>query len=124
MGCLQFFWGTGSVRAMEETHSHNAFTCDPHVEGCPCDPKDGTACNPYWEAGTCPTEGATEASKTSKYKASWKEFDLNTDFWTEVLVGRKIESLEWDEKGIKALVLDSGERVFLPQDSGRLCIED
>lgn len=59
----------------------------------------------------------------SKYKAPWKEFDLNKDFWREVLVGRKIEAygstsenlkLGGDQNAIpKVMNLDSGEIVWL-----------
>lgn len=61
---------------------------------------------------------------TSRYKASWKEFDLNQAFWEEVLVGRKIESLVWDAKGVSGLKLDSGEIIYLTGESGRFCIQD
>lgn len=60
----------------------------------------------------------------SKYKAPWKEFDLNKDFWTEVLVGRTIKQLLWDDRGISGLVLDTGEIIRLPQNSERLSIND
>lgn len=58
----------------------------------------------------------------SKYKAVWKEFDLNTDFWTEVFVGRKIESIKSSDSNVKVgnaswalsteMVLDSGEKIW------------
>jgi hypothetical protein len=61
----------------------------------------------------------------SKYKSEWKAFELNQAFWEEVLVGRTIKSLRWDDTGIKALVLDSGEEILLVgQASGRICIVD
>jgi hypothetical protein len=61
----------------------------------------------------------------SKYKAPWKEFDLNKDFWSEVFVGRKVVSFGPGEKAVKVggdqtdsmflreMLLDSGERVWL-----------
>lgn len=49
----------------------------------------------------------------SKYKAEWKPFSLNKKFWNEVLKGRTIQSLEWDDEGLSALVLDDGQRVTL-----------
>lgn len=66
----------------------------------------------------------------SKYKALWKEFDLNKDFWTEVLLGRKIEAYGPDPEKktvkvagdqdpavfIKRLTLDSKERVWLSEN--------
>lgn len=61
----------------------------------------------------------------SKYKTPWKEFDLNKDFWTEVLVGRKVVSFGPGEKKVKIggdphsflteMVLDSGETVWLAE---------
>ncbi len=59
----------------------------------------------------------------SKYKAPWKEFDLNKDFWIEVLVGRKVVAFGLGEKSVKIggdqksflteILLDSGEQVWL-----------
>jgi hypothetical protein len=53
-----------------------------------------------------------------KYKSEWKPNELNKEFWSEVLVGRKIESVEYvsmpyDEgnERIGFFNLDSGERV-------------
>jgi len=62
----------------------------------------------------------------SKYKAEWKEFSLNEDFWKEVLVGRKITEITFDDHGIATFVLDSGEVVHLPTElkGGRLMIKD
>lgn len=67
----------------------------------------------------------------SKYKAPWKEFDLNKDFWAEVLVGRKIDYYEPEENPKKVrtdsgmslqfptvMILDSGERVWTGKDVG------
>lgn len=36
---------------------HSTFICDPHIDGCECQPKDGTWCNPYSVEGYCPTAG-------------------------------------------------------------------
>ncbi len=62
----------------------------------------------------------------SKYKAEWKENSLNEAFWAEVLVGRKITAIAFDEHGISGLTLDSGEVVYLPHElkGGRLFIKD
>ncbi len=59
----------------------------------------------------------------SKYKAPWKEFDLNKDFWKEVFIGRKVESFGPGEKKVKIsgnpaaflteMLLDSGEQVWI-----------
>ena len=56
----------------------------------------------------------------SKYKSEWKEFELNKDFWQEVLVGRTIKDVVFDDAGIKHLLLDSGEEVFVVKnENGR-----
>lgn len=62
----------------------------------------------------------------SKYQAVWKPNSLNEPFWREVLEGRKIVRIDFDEHGISALHLDSGETVFLPVElkGGRLMIRD
>lgn len=60
----------------------------------------------------------------SKYKALWKEYDLNTDFWNEVLVGRTVQGLCWDEQGICGLILDNNEIVHIAGDNRRLYICD
>lgn len=37
---------------------HNSFTCSPHCgEHCKCEDPENMACNPYWVAGYCPTDG-------------------------------------------------------------------
>ena len=51
-----------------------------------------------------------------EYKNKWFSGQKNVLFWEEVLVGRKIESLEWciqcnGMERICAVILDSGERV-------------
>lgn len=35
-------------------HTHNIFTCAPHVEDCPCPDLERMSCNPYWVIGACP----------------------------------------------------------------------
>lgn len=62
----------------------------------------------------------------SKYKAEWKDQSLNIEFWTEVLVGRKIEAIAFDDHGIASMRLDSGEVIYLPHQlhGGRLSIQD
>jgi hypothetical protein len=60
---------------------------------------------------------------TSKYRTKWKPYSLNKEFWNEVLRGRTITKIEWDKRGIKAIVLDSGERIY-PHPTGRFYIED
>lgn len=61
--------------------------------------------------------------RSTRYHHEWRPNELNVEFWGEVLVGRRITCLEWDDKGISALVLDSGERVYLPIPGGRLAIK-
>lgn len=50
------------------------------------------------------------------YKNKWQENSLNIDFWKEVLVGRMIVDLEFEEYGIESLILDNGEKIY-PYDS-------
>lgn len=59
----------------------------------------------------------------SRYQAEWKPYSLNQEFWTEVLVGRTVVDLEWDIAGIRALVLDNGERIHITH-SGAIMIKD
>jgi hypothetical protein len=47
-----------------------------------------------------------------KYKAEWKEQELNKEFWEEVLVGKKITSIDWGKDRIHGLKLDSGETIY------------
>jgi len=63
-----------------------------------------------------------------KYKTEWKPNELNKEFWDEVLIGRKIESVEYipmpyDEgnERIGFLILDSGERIGI-SSKGIICI--
>ena len=51
-----------------------------------------------------------------KYSTEWTSNSLNTAFWQEVLVGRTIVALDFDDKGLKSLKLDSGETVYTPTD--------
>lgn len=63
----------------------------------------------------------------SKYKSEWKEFELNKEFWQEVLVGRTIKDVVFDDTGIKHLLLDSGEEVFVVKNEHSkavFCIKD
>lgn len=56
----------------------------------------------------------------SKYKAPWKEFDLNKDFWVEVLVGRKVN---YYGPGIKMVKIGGNPEAFLREmklDSGEI----
>jgi len=47
-----------------------------------------------------------------KYKSQWKPNSFNKPFWNEVLVGRKIKKITFNQDGIKYILLDSGEKVF------------
>jgi len=58
-----------------------------------------------------------------KYKTKWKSGSLNKRFWCEVLQGKTITSLKFDDEGIYSFTLDSGQEVILLGDSGRLMIE-
>lgn len=62
----------------------------------------------------------------SKYNTPWIPMAKNEDFWKEVLVGRKIQDVVFDEAGIEYFLLDSGEKVFVENksDSRRIYIQD
>lgn len=63
----------------------------------------------------------------SKYKSEWKEFSLNKDFWKEVLVNRTIVDVVFDDEGIKHLLFDNGEKLFViksENNKATFCIED
>lgn len=47
-----------------------------------------------------------------KYKNEWKENSVNQEFWKEVLIGRTIVDLKFDNNGLKYFVLDNGEKVY------------
>ena len=63
----------------------------------------------YYCKTHCPTGACKNTS--SKYKAVWKPYSKNEEFWTEVLVGRRIVDLGFDDMHLCALMLDSGEVV-------------
>jgi hypothetical protein len=48
-----------------------------------------------------------------EYKNKWQPNSLNKEFWEEVLVGRKIKSLNLDTTGIKSFVLDNDEIIYV-----------
>jgi hypothetical protein len=61
------------------------------------------------------------------YKAPWIPMERNEAFWTEVLVGRTITSLTWNETGLEAMILDDGQKVFIIKNQNQeatLCIRD
>jgi uncharacterized protein YciU (UPF0263 family) len=63
----------------------------------------------------------------SKYKSEWKEFELNKDFWHEVLIGRVIKEVIFDDVGIKYILLDNDEKLFVIKNENSkavFCIED
>lgn len=49
-----------------------------------------------------------------RYKTEWKPHNKNEDFWREVMIGRTITDLVFDEKGVRALVLDDGQQILIP----------
>jgi hypothetical protein len=78
--------------------------------------KDG---NPLKGLCSCPTK--SEHGYTTPYVP----MALNKEFWKEVLVGRTIKKVVWDEKGIDALVLDDGQSIFIDhKGTGRIYIKD
>jgi hypothetical protein len=60
------------------------------------------------------------------YKAPWLPGERNEAFWREVLEGRTIKELLFDEKGVAAFMLDDGQRVelLLVKDRATLAIKD
>ncbi len=49
---------------------------------------------------------------------------MNKEFWKEVLEGRTISEVKFDDDGIGSLTLDSGEEIFVAGDKRRLYIQD
>ena len=63
----------------------------------------------------------------SKYQTKWEPHQKNEDFWKEVLVGRTVVNLTYDDHGIKSFTLDSGEVVSMhmgPENRPTLAIQD
>jgi hypothetical protein len=57
------------------------------------------------------------------YKAPWVTGDKNEEFWREVLVGRAIKEISFDDIGIEYLLLDDGQKLFINHKShGAGCI--
>lgn len=68
--------------------------------------------------------GFSRMSKTFvQYKNKWAPYSLNKEFWREVLVGRTITSVEFDDYGVSSIALDNGETVYVPGYSRRLYIK-
>jgi hypothetical protein len=44
------------VARIEQGHEHNAFLCPSHVNGCDCQDKENTVCNPYQDPAHCPDQ--------------------------------------------------------------------
>lgn len=47
------------------------------------------------------------------YKAPWIPNSPNHEFWIEVLVGRKIVGLQWEDGKILCLCLDDKQKVYI-----------
>lgn len=47
------------------------------------------------------------------YKAPWVPNSPNHAFWIEVLVGRTIRGLQWEDGKLSCFVLDDGQKVFV-----------
>jgi hypothetical protein len=80
------------------------------------------------DRGECPREQQyiqPDRPGGSRYSSKWTPGQRNEEFWREVLVGRKIVEIEWDDKGVSALVFDNGEKILFPSvEGGRFCIRD
>ena len=75
-----------------------------------------------------PEKGICSCPTTSDrgYKAPWVPMTMNKEFWTEVLVGRTVTSLTFDEKGVDHMTLDDGQVVYFDKTGslGRIYIRD
>ena len=69
-----------------------------------------------------------EKKPPSKYKAEWRPYSKNEEFWAEVLVGRKIVDIKFDENHLCAFKLDLGEvvhfRAGVDDGQGLIYIQD
>ena len=84
--------------------------------------------NKNWDDNYDRTFHKSENTPTkSKYKAKWDPFSQNTEFWAEVLVGRTIVDIKFDDSRLCALKLDNGEVVKIINNEngvGVIAIED
>ncbi len=55
--------------------------------------------------------------KVINYKNKWKAGSLNKPLWKEVLIGKKIVGIKWDENRMTSLKLDSGETLYFDLSS-------
>ena len=61
----------------------------------------------------------------SRYKNKWRDNgSKNKKYWKEVLVGRTIKKLKFDDLGCCAFILDSGERIYFPGTKVRFAVDD
>ena len=63
----------------------------------------------------------------SKYKSPWEPLKKNEAFWREVLEGRTIKEVKFNDVGIEGVVLDNGEHVGLhlgPNNTPTIFIQD
>ncbi|HUU88084.1 MAG TPA: hypothetical protein VMX17_10070 [Candidatus Glassbacteria bacterium] len=58
-----------------------------------------------------------------EYNTEWKAGNLNEDFWNEVLVGRKIITVSYNDEGIDNFTLDNGEVIYLMRNKGAFYIK-
>jgi len=58
-----------------------------------------------------------------EYNTKWKPNDLNEDFWNEVLVGRKIITVSYNDEGIDNFTLDNGEVIYIMKDKNTFYIK-
>lgn len=47
------------------------------------------------------------------YKAPWVPHSPNYEFWIEVLVGRSITGLQWEDGKLLCFVLDDKQKVYI-----------
>ena len=63
-----------------------------------------------------------DSSSSSKYKAVWEPHSKNEKFWEEVLIGKKIVDIKFDNTRLCAFKLDSGEVVNLVRNEKNECV--
>ena len=58
-----------------------------------------------------------------EYNTEWKAGNLNEDFWNEVLIGRKIITVSYNDEGIDNFTLDNGEVIYIMKDKNTFYIK-
>jgi hypothetical protein len=59
-----------------------------------------------------------------KHNAEWQSNQLNIEYWREVLVGRTIKDIDFDNEGLSSLYLDNGETVYITRNAGGIMVKE